>query len=235
MAHDPLKRVQVLIAAKLRAETWFDNFPIFTVRSKTIEQDVTNALMGLTKRNGKTGLAIQVRMPMLFRGGSVPSGKASEIVTLVRVQEIPDINFAPSGTQVSSEDVALRVQDTLQAFNLDGGPHVLGADSRVPLAPSLEFEPRLTYDVPFVQAMTRTALTLVAPVTFTVAANVTLACATSGASIYYSTDADIFPSAAAGATLYSSPFAAPASGTTIYAAAYKSGLAGSLVTQREIA
>ena len=51
--------------------------------------------------------------------------------------------------------------------------------------------------------------------------HLTLACATAGASIRYSTDGS-YPSPAK--TLYTAPFALPAAGTVIRAAAYKTGL-----------
>lgn len=230
MSYDPLKRIQFQIAAKLRAESWFDTFPIFTVRSKTIETDISNALAGLTKRNGKTGLAISVLIPKLF-GGGIPSGGPSEAWTTVKVQEIPEINFGTNGTMTSGEDVILRIQDELQTFNLDGSAHILNASQKTPLRATVD-DPRLIWEFEIIRAITRTAVTRCEKVTITNGGgSITLTSGTASANIYYSTDADVFPSAPNGGTLYAAPFTTPSSGTTIYAAAYKTGLSGSQVTR----
>lgn len=59
-------------------------------------------------------------------------------------------------------------------------------------------------------------------ITLFAASTLTLTCATSGASIYYTTDGS-YPTPAHG-TLYTAPFSSPPVGTVIRAAAYKTGL-----------
>jgi hypothetical protein len=78
-------------------------------------------------------------------------------------------------------------------------------------------------------------LTKVAPVTITNATgSITLACGTSGAAIYYTTDGTFPYFGNANATLYGTPFATPATGTLIRAAAYKTGSVGSNVAELEV-
>jgi hypothetical protein len=233
MANDALKRLQLAVAHKLRSDSWFDNIPIYAVRSKSTEEVVAQALSGAAKRNGKAGIAIQVLIPTLANAAPVPSGRTTVASVVVRVQEIPTVNWGSTGAELSSEDAAMRALQVLHLWNHDGGSGILQADPTIPVEPTIDFDPRLTYDVRLVQVMELANLTRCSPVTFTVGATVALASSTSGATIWYSTDADIFPSFEAG-TLYQAAFATPAAGTVIYAAAYKAGLQGSNVTKTTV-
>ena len=228
---EPLKRLQTFVAAYLRMHTYFDDIEIVAVRDKDTQGIIDAALAGTKKRNGKAGLAISVLMPVADAGQPV-EGPRLEGRVIVRVQEIEEINNGTFGVGIAAEDVAMTVLQYLNRQHFGGELDTLLPDAEA-VTPSREIEPRLTYDVRFKAPLQLLKLTRVAPVTITNAAgNITLACATSGASIYYSLD-ESMPDSTTG-TLYSAPFATPAAGTVIFAAAYKTGLAGSRVNDLTI-
>lgn len=226
-----LEILQNDIAARLAADTFFADVPIFAIRSKATDSIINAALSGINRQNNKAGAAIQVLIPIA--DGETPEvpGPRLQLTITIRVQEIPEINLGTFGTLISAEDLAVRVLKDLHHYYTGRqiGPLYAAGDA---LTPSLDFPPRLTYDIQLTSHYQITqGAAVVIPTITQAAGSITITTATSAASIYYTADDKTFPSAAEGATLYSAPFAAPAAGTVIRAAAYKTALRASDVRQ----
>jgi hypothetical protein len=225
------------ISRKLLAEQYFTDIPVFVVRSKTVEGDIANAINGVSMKQGKSGIAVQVIMPTadcVDQYEKVP-GPFFIANYCVRIQEIPLINMGARGTQKTAEEVALNVLNMLHLFNF-GRSLVAFRASPTALTPSLEFEPRLTYDVCFhavYQLPRGVDLRVPTPTADISGATLTLTDSDPDARIYYTAQDTDYPSADAGGILYSTPFTVLV-GSTIRAAAYKDGLQSSEVLRLDI-
>ena len=228
-----LTRLQTDIQAVLKADTYFANIGVVVIDSLAADADADAILAGTKKVNGKAGLAVKVRLPRLQKTSKLVEGLLRANVT-VSVEEIPEINNGSFGVGKSASEVAERIYDVLDRVKLGWSHHELKA-SEEEAAVQIDGNTRY-YDLEFYTFSPTPGLVAVATPTVTVGATtVTLACGTSGASIYYTTDGVTFPSAANSATLYSPAFAKPASGTLIRVCAFKTGLRQSHVVHQVIA
>lgn len=228
---EPLRQLQTDLAAFLRAHSYFDDIEIEAIRDREQEGIIDAVLTGSRKRNSVCGLAVSVLIPT---ADALDKTKGPRLTArgVIRVQEIPTINNGAQGTGLAAEDVALTILQYLHMARFGGEIDTVLADDAA-LTPSMEFDPKLTYDVRYRAPLALTILGRVAAPTITDnGSTVTLATTTASASIYYATGTT-YPSAAAG-TLYSAPFATPASGVKIRAAAYLAGSVGSNVTELTI-
>jgi|ERR1700722_3300753 len=197
------------IGNKLLSESYFSNIPVFVVRSRTIDAAVTAAIMGTSFKQNQTGLAVQVLMPTascVEEYEKVP-GPFFLISYCVRIQEYPLINMGATGTQKTSEEVALNVLNLLHLFKFGRSLDRFRASPNA-LTPSLDFEPRLTYDCEFhavYQLPDANASRVPTPVAEISGTTLTLTCADPAASIYYSLQDTDYPAAGLGGTLYGGP------------------------------
>lgn len=225
----PRERLQLDLAARLEADPYFDDITVTVVRPRAsfgfvqIDQLVAEVLGCIRKKAGKGGASVQVLMPLVDAESTDARGPLIQNAITVRVQELPVHNMGPNGTQKSAEDIADNVVRLLHLFNPGKGNVVYGAPDL--MTPTAEFDPRVTIDCRFLQQGAMGGREKVQPVTLTAAGyQVTLTTATSGASLYYSTDG-AYP-----ATLYTAPFTV-AAGTTVRAVATKTGLDASNVRE----
>lgn len=232
MSASVLEQLQLDVAGYLAADEYFSDVPVFALRPREnadlteIQTRIDAALACSTLKNGRGGAAVTVLMPLVDVAAPNVAGPQLVARLTVRVQELPALNMSGDGTGKSAENIALVALSLLHQFS-NGFNTLLAA--REALTPSLEFEPRITYDVNFEMRVSRGQIERVSPVTISFAGGqVSLLSNTSGASIYYTLDGS-FPGP--DKTLYSAPFAAPASGTLVRTAAYKTGLAGSNVSE----
>jgi hypothetical protein len=227
-----LEQVQRDIADRLLSLDYFVDVPVFVLREQRIDSMIEQALSGITKKNGKSGVAVFVLMPLVNCSKQDAPGPLLDGECLIRTQELPLINFGASGTQKSAEDVTLVIIGGLHHFALQGvcGPIVAGKDT---LTPSREYLPKITYDtkVQFKVPTGSRAKTEAPKIVRQTSTTIRITCNMPGAEIYYTTDGT-FPRSGNG-TLFAGDFviAAP---VTVRAAAYVDGLDGSNVMQLTI-
>jgi hypothetical protein len=230
---DPLQQQQLDIASRLMADPWFAEFAVFVLRPRAamsavmIQEAVNNSLAGIASGNG---IAIEVLMPLLEREGEAGGALIFQSSVIIRVKENPGINMGAGGSRTPCEEIAIRVCVTLEGFYADGysSPLCVARDSA---APRLDFPGLVVYDVKLKSRLGVSMPAMAAtPAISGDHAGVTLACATGGAAIYYTTDGSYpWPGATANPStgaLYTGPFTC-APGAIIRACAF---LAGSLAS-----
>lgn len=232
-----LELLQRDIGRKLLTEDYFSDIPVFVVRDKTIESAVASAIMGTSFKQGKTGLAVQVMMPTadcVAEYEKVP-GPFYIANYGVRVQEYPMVNMGNRGTQKSAEEVSLNILNMLHLFNF-GRSLVDFRASPNALTPSLEFEPKLTYDVSFhavYQLPKASSVRVPMPTAEISGLTLTLDCEDASARMYWTDQLNDYPSASDGGILYTAPLTV-AVGQYIRVAAYRDGYQSSDVLRLDI-
>lgn len=234
----PLERDQADFATRMNASAYFADIGIYVVRPRKnatatqIYQAIENALNCMVKKNGKGGAAVTVTMPTgSTPEGNVPGPEIEERLT-VRVQENPLFNMnADTGTRKSAEEIALEVLQLFHLFRSGGQTWYAARDS---LIPSVEFVPKVTYDVTFLRKLVLAAPEKSrapmftpeegdAPQTVTIEAG-------GGAAVWYSTDGSYPTPDAEGSTLYAGPVEIDTP-TILRAVAYEPGKQASDVTE----
>lgn len=235
----PLERDQADFAARLSADPYFADIGVYLFRPRAnlaataIVQGIEAALNCFALKAGKGGAAVTVLMPTADAAdGNVPGPELEERLT-VRVQELPLTNMGAKGTLKSAEQIAIEVARLLHLFQ--SGGQVWRADTGA-LTPSLEFAPKITYDVNFRRRLplaprTKAALPLITPDEGATPVEASIAAAP-GAAIYYTLDGSLPAPGAAGSTLYSAPVAV-ASAALLRAVAYETGKAASNVAEAD--
>ncbi len=225
-----LEIIQDDCADKLNSEDLFSTISVVAVRKLQIVSEIARRLPHLTVKNSKVGCGVLVGMPVIDVVDPNVPGPQLEVRLPFRVQENPTINQGSGGTQKSAEEVALNILKIVHQFQLAGFVGFYGDKGAI--TPNTEFEGLVTYDVTLTGRLGTTPLTKCAMPTIAEATlTITLACATSGAAIYYTADGT-FPgstnlvSNGGTAVLYTVPFAVT-SGTVVRYAAFKTGLIGS--------
>lgn len=245
------QQLQLDVYGRLSAATYFSDISVYLVRPRSkseallLQTKIDNALAGLEKKNGKSGVAVRVEMPFFEVPGSdreLPGPYGERVVT-VRVIENPLINMSDLGTGKSAEDIYDAVLSELHDFA--PRPYdILYADRRAaePVE-ELVKEGKVAYDVSVRQkGGTNPPPKAAQPTIAQVVSNVTLASTTSGAAIYYTVAGGDDPGGLASsypwpenpaAILYSAPFAVTV-GDQIRAVAYATGYHASDVLAAEI-
>jgi hypothetical protein len=226
------QRFQNDVAAVLLADGYFADITAVAVRSLEADNMAAAAVAGTKKKNGKAGVAVRVLMPAIQKTSQVVVGLLRTRLIL-RVAENPTINQGSIGTGKSAEEVAAKCYDLIDRLKLGWSAHEVKADADE--VDAVVEDTELRYDLPFYTYLPTTGRVVVATPTVTVGATVSLACATAGATIYYTSNGVSFPSASSGGTLYTAPFTTPAAGTLLRVAAFKTGSRQSDVVHKEIA
>ncbi len=234
----PLERQLLDLQARLEADPYFADIPVFILRPRAqegaaqIQTRIDQALTGLVKKAGKAGAAVTLLMPTGDTDKPNVPGPQLRFTYTARVQEIIAINFGPQGTQKSAEEIALAVLQLCHLCQFNGA-NVLYADPAT-LTPSLDADPKLTYDVRFLaQGGLPKPLKVALPIITVVGDTATVACATAGAAIYTTTD-DSYPSPLnPAASLYAAPLVPGP--CTVRACAFLAGYQQSDVHQAAVA
>lgn len=151
-----------------------------------IEDQIDQALAGITETNSKAGLAVLVMMPDVMDEDSADSPTPlAKLEMKIRVIENRLINESDLGTGISATAMANHVWAALHYRPIGGRGHPLPAQ-RVIEESTLPNDTRAADVTLFYPAQGLTAPVRCAQPTVTEDAGlITLACATSGASIYY--------------------------------------------------
>lgn len=227
---------QTDLAARFTADPFFADVGVFVLRPRgnesfvTIQSKIDQLIGGLVKKNGKSGAAVFVLMPTADSVNPDTPGPRLKFKYTVRVQELPIINMGDNGTQKSAEEIALRVLQLGHHFSPGTGNVIVAASDA--MTPSADADPKITIDVNFEQQggvraeskVITPALTSAPAVDPDTGNDVTITCATAGASILYSVDGT-YPTLP-----YTVPVNVPGS-ATVRAVATKSGLLPSDVRQ----
>lgn len=233
---------QVDVHGRIAAGSYFSDIPVFLVRPRgqlgfaEIQQQVDAALAGVVRKAGKSGAAVQVLMPVADGTDFDAPGARFVPAITVRVQELVIPNMGPSGTQKPCEEIALNVAQLVHHFN-PGRGYVFTIAQNF-WTPRDTFAPKLTIDLAFdhqggIAAPDKVARPTIAAASFVTGQNLTLACVTTGAAIFYTTDGSYPSSNNPDSTRYQSAFSL-ASACTLRFAAEKSGKVQSDVVQQAI-
>lgn len=236
MSNNAFENDQADFAARLDGDAYYADIGIYVLRPRAnltatqIIGNIEKALNNLTKKGGKSGAAVTVLMPTFSVPEGDTSGPALEERLTVRVQESPLFNMnATTGTLKSAEAIALEVLQLFHMWQPGGGTWYADQDA---LTPSVEFDPKVTYDVSFrrpinLKGRVKAAMPMIEPEEGAVPQEVTLVAAP-GAAICYTLDGTLPVAGKAGTTLYTVPFTVAAA-ATLRVVAYEAGKAASNV------
>lgn len=221
--------IQLDIAERLRADEYFSDIKVFDEDKGAVESDIEIAIGPLTEQGGKTGVCVVVAQPIgTDEFPNVILGPLLLDLTIaVHENRLINKDIANGGTGKMAWDVAKRIFSVLKNFQSVGltrglhakGPAIVGSPVRTDW---VSYEVRLQTteaDAPdddWVNNVTISPSGGAAPQT------VALACATAGASVYYTLDKSYPRAGNPSATPYADPISIMAA-TTLRCAAYKSG------------
>ena len=234
------EQLQRDIEARINADPLFADIVVVRVEPGDSSQTIKEKLAVGTVKAGKRGAGLLV-LPIdeaIDEFPDVPAGICTWSVAVLAVT-LPELNNQATGAGKSARRLARAVFENLKLTTFQGVAENLIADTPALLTINAANEPKLrmvqvnllareSNDAP----VTKVAPPIFTPVHGGSAATVTIACATAGSSIYYSTDGSV-PWSGAG-TLYAGAINVPAQGITLRAAAYKTGLAASNVMRTDI-
>lgn len=226
MAENILTKIQEDIAARLAAAEYFSDIPVVMERQGDIAQRVARALGPVTARGGKTGVCVIVDQLIADAESVNVSAPLLNCKITCQVIENVTINNGDSGTKKAALTVAVAVLNVLHHYSAAGLGAILVPDQRaiVPAKDPLG----LAYDVQFTmrvsdpQILVKVATPTVTPSTGAAPQTVTLACATSGATILYTVNGNPPYTGQVGASVYTAPIAVSAA-ATLRVAASKTG------------
>lgn len=211
--------------------------PLVTGAQKAIDTFVASLTLGAGNASKKQGAGILVLMPVAdVSHENIPGPDLDKVVIPSLIMEWPLLNYGSRGTGLPAEDLLVRFLQLHHHTNVNGATSYAIVASEGAIGPlPREFRDRgiIGYTValrtgfPLAQ-LAKCALPSISPSSGAYSQTITLACATSGAAIYYTTDGTPPFSGNAAATLYSAPFALAAAGT-LRVGAQKTGTAPSNV------
>jgi hypothetical protein len=233
----PRRRLQLDAEARLKADPFFADIAIILQRDGVTEKEIERRLNVQKGRGGKVGACVLVLIPIAdVNFPNVPGPRQALTVSFI-VLVHPTLNNGTLGTGKEPEDIADKVLALFHQCSFGYGSVLVGATNAI--VPNDSFDGlvgqqvNLTTDAgnspeAHVKWPTISASAETAPAT------ITLACATSGASIFYTTDGSYPSSTNTAAHTYSAPFN-QATAALLRVAAEKADLLPSNVRQLELA
>jgi hypothetical protein len=236
-----IETLQVNIEQFLASDAGLQYVTVTSIRPRSaqsaaqIQTRINEALKGMTKRNGKSGLSVIVMMPEVREAEANLPGVNGLLTVQVRVVENIMINMGPGGTGESCEEVALHIASLLQHRSFDGVSALrLDANAVVPMQEELTAG-RVEYAVVVRTMLRRQPLGMVATPAVEAEGNVlTLTCVTEGAEIWFTLDGSYPGPGNATATLYAGAVTLEPGDYVLRAAGHKAGLAASGDRRAEI-
>lgn len=214
LCEEEIGAINVYQERKLRLQSQVDGAVIFTSPRVPAGSNAPHA--------GRSGCGVLVEMPSFEVIHENLTGPPGFITLSALVLEEPNLNMAAeTGTQMSAEEVAKFIVDSTHQWVVEGSGILTAV--RKTIEPVEEYDGLVAYRVKLQCQALRSTKVRCAPVTVTEASlNVTLACATEGAAIYYTLDESFPGPSNTDAILYSGAFDMEAN-QVLLVAAYKSG------------
>lgn len=243
MSYTDFTKLQNFVGHYLCSNNAFDRINIVT-RERLLgdesrlpdETIAVESLVYITPReggDGRTGIGVIIEKPGFVVNAPNLPGPEGYITLQLLILEDRLTNLGPTGgTGVAADQLAQMLMDALHWHQMEGFGQLF-CDNNAMVA-ATDFEPLVGYRVNFKVRMPRAQTEKVAQPTISESENeVTLACATTDAEIYYTTDQSFPGRSNPGATLYTAPFSVEV-GDIINAAAYKDGLSPSHLIQATV-
>lgn len=232
-----LRAIHFDIGDYLRADPALADATVVNVlpRATTADEVLSAKLAVIEAALADKGLALIVLPPRLkLASPNIPGPRMVATHTL-QVVENPLVNRADGGAGLLWEEVVERLLQLLHQYTPTGTANLIAAAEAVEDLPGEMLDQGLLgAQVTVTHDHNLLPLAKVATPTITVAGTVTLACATSGAAIYYTINGTFPYVGNTAAALYAAPFAKPTAGLTVRAAAFKASHAGSDVAEQAI-
>lgn len=236
----PAEILQRDIYQRLNADAYFADIPLTIMvplsgEAPQVEARYKQAEAGQLAKAGKYGVAVFIELPDEKQADETigPRTVAEPQFTIIERKEV---NYLSTGTGKSGNAVAHRIVQllALQHIGAYDDDLAFGTFTRGRIVNPVETDSPSITAVTFEIAVQPAALERVAQPTISAAGlTVTLACATSGASIYYTTNGQFPAAGVTGATLYSGPFVV-SEGARLKVAAHKTGLSASPINLKRI-
>lgn len=227
-----IAQIQEEITARLNADPYFVDITVVSERVGNIDNEITRALGSLNAKASKSGVIVVVAtVNGDVKSPDVPGPYFEENELSITVLEMPTVNTSATGTAKAAVDIAVMILQVLHHYYAAGIGQTMYA-AREALRGLGEVQPgiigyRVRMAMPADKdALSKVATPTIAAAAFTVPQSVTLACGTSGASIYYTLDGTYPWSGNAAAVLYSAPFTV-STAAQLRVVAHKSGLVAS--------
>lgn len=202
-------RLQAFAEARLLAEPYFADIAIILQRKGVTEQELKQLVSARTARGGKVGACVLVLIPGADVIDVNVPGPCLSLVQSFVVLVHPTINASDIGTGKEPEDIAERVLQLFHHANLGWGAVLTGGAGAI--VPNDSFDGLVGQQVNLntrggPAALEKVGRPTISPASGAPGQSITLACGTSGAAIYYTTDGSYPSSANTAAQLYSAPF-----------------------------
>jgi hypothetical protein len=228
-----IEQIQPDIFDKLAGEPYFATISLFQVRKERFQSEINDALSSATFDPGQAGklpgATIEVLMPMIKTNLVNAPGPVVTLEQRLTVKENPTVNLAAGGVNLTAEQIAVEILQTLHQFYLGGICQALYPAPQA-IIPNATFPGVVAYDV-VLQATfnltppARTGCPL-PPTENSLTLTFAPPASDPGAAIYTTTDGSFPGPGNPSAVSYSAPFAV-AGGTVIRWAAYAAGKLGS--------
>jgi hypothetical protein len=246
MSIGPLTQFQNEIVARLMADSYFADIPIISEReyAESLDDDTTTKTSAIQRvmqslgpdpiKGTKTGACVIVHNPdgtTIETTAPIPVTQANISISCL---ENPKTNISTTGTNLSADAIADRVQMDCHLLSIEGVclaiyPGDPAKESvEHPIAPQC-YEVKMSAILLNTDTRQKVAPVMITPRNAKAGINVTLSCQSYGASIYYTLD-DTHPSELS--TLYTSPISI-ATAKTLRACAYLSGYVASDIARAE--
>jgi len=224
------------LVARASADDWFSDINVLSEKKADIISAIEKSIGPLRAKGGKSGTCIVVMSPVATdEMADVPAAILHPQIA-VRVLENPLINNSGVGTKKAALSTAKRLVMLFKHFQASGGFTAL-VPEKPTIVPVADPVAPVAYEVRFRcrdddgETTAKVKPVAISPAGGAPPLAVTLACATEGAAIYYTTDGSFPWSGNPQATLYSAPFSVTTP-LTVRAGAFLSGSFASDVASR---
>jgi hypothetical protein len=229
-----IEQIQPDIFAKLASEPYFAAISLFQIRKERYQSEIEEALSSATFDPGQSGklpgATIEVLMPLIKTNLANAPGPVVTLEQRLMVKENPQINLAAGGVNLTAEEIAVEILQTLHQFYLGGICQALYPAPEA-IVPNGRFPGLVAYDVILQATFNLTPPGRAGcppppaegpPLTLTFSAPA----GDPAAAVYYTTDGSFPGPGNAAAVSYAVPFAV-SSGTVVRWAAYAANKLGS--------